>query len=212
MDLGKQDAAADGVKQSRRDVEDVARLGRDGVEDLGKASLTKGSFKLGCRNPLLHPPNDRGTRLGVKDDPDLGFAVRHPKGFGVGIARMHLHRELIPCVDQLDQKREIGEARMIPDGGEVLRESHAACLSVCYEILVSLSAREHPRLSDALIVRADAVLLTEAPAAPDGGFCDRHQLDRIALHLVGSFCFSSLYLRVTSLSSRLYLLFTPFST
>ena len=49
------------------------------------------------------------ARLRIDDVPHLRLAVLAFGTHGVGVVRMHLHGEIVPRVDELDEQREVGK-------------------------------------------------------------------------------------------------------
>lgn len=107
LNLGKTDAATDGMYPTRWQVEDIARmnlvLGKD--IDYGSVSHTLGILLR--RNLLLEACIQIGTRLAVDDVPHLGLAHLAMLALCHLVIRMHLDAEVGMCVDELDEQRQL---------------------------------------------------------------------------------------------------------
>ena len=106
LDLGDEDARADGVQRACWDEEHIARMHGRVPRDLEQRTVLDAAGQFLPRDGAGEAVEQLRARRAVDDDPHLRFApaVLHPRG--VLIVRMHLHRQALFRVDQLDHQRE----------------------------------------------------------------------------------------------------------
>ncbi len=186
LDLREEDAAPDGMERARRNHDGIARLHLDAAHDVQEHVLLDAAAALLSRDLLLETVDDLRPRLSIEDVPHLHLAVLALVLEGVAVVGMHLHREIVVRVDELDQKREIRIARTVraersvrPFARDVRFQRQTRIRAVLDDALILLVARKLPALRDLRERRLSAVLRLEARAAPEVVLERRSKLHRV---------------------------------
>ena len=110
LHLGDEDPRPDGVERPCRDEKHISRMDRHLIADFRQGILLDVPAELPFGQPAVDPIDQPGSRLAIDDVPHLGLAVFPFHPGGIGVVRMHLDRQPVFGIDQLDEQGEIGEA------------------------------------------------------------------------------------------------------
>ena len=107
LDFGDEGAGADRVHAARGQEEDVART--DGVvgQQVGDRVVLDAGGVFGRRHPLGESRAEMRPLVRRHDVPHFGLALRPVAFPGRLVVRVYLDREVLPCVDELDEQRKL---------------------------------------------------------------------------------------------------------
>ena len=152
LDFRHHHAPADGVDRARRNEEDIAGLYRmEDEQGVHRTGLHRIQVLL-LRNPLFETDIEATAFVRIHHIPHLGFTVGAMAQRSQFIVGMHLHREVVLRVDELDQQREIVAAaveHLLADEVahidlDQLRQGVVSKVAVGHHRLFAVDARQFP--------------------------------------------------------------------
>ena len=188
LDLGDEDAGADGVDGAWQDEERIALLHRHPVQHLADGAVLRPAAELLRRDLPGKAEVDGGALVAVHDVPHLGLPRLALLPQGRLIGGMHLDGQILPGVDELHQQRKVLHPRAVraPEGvlvqrrqlvGGLPRQRAALHRGDALRPLGQLPAlRRDVRRVRLVIVSAQAI------PAPEIVLVARVQLQRCELH------------------------------
>ena len=173
LNLTDEQPLADGMERAGRNEERIPLLHRHMTYDLKECVVRNAPAKFIFFDRMCKTVENLRPRGGIDDVPELRLAVLPLHAQGIVVTRMHLHGEIVVCIDQLDEQREIGK----------LRSPRAECLCprTCQPRLERLPCRcaagnnalsvtvtgKLPALCHLWQLRALAVLVSQPRSAPE---------------------------------------------
>ena len=187
LNLGQQQTFAQGVDPTGRDKEHVAVLRVLDMENVLNVPQLKEFLILFARHLLFKAVDYLGTLLCFNDIPHLGLAVFHSTFACQRVVGMHLYRQAVVRVNNLDKQRKIvAEVLIILLAYQFAHinlkgiiEGVALKESVGDDRLVVLHCRQRPQLAavwQRVVVEAKRFYLVAAPYLV---LVQRHKLHRI---------------------------------
>ena len=110
LNLCDQHAGADGMHRARFNVKHVVLLDRHVVQIVGNRALLQCLPHRFFADILVKPIYHFGLRFGGKHVPQFRLAQAVFMGQGIGVIRMHLHRKVLLCVNELQQDWQLRPA------------------------------------------------------------------------------------------------------
>ena len=107
LDLGEEDASADGMDTTSREVEHIAGLDLVVGEDLGDGAVFYAFLVLIGGYGLLEAGIEVGAGVGLDDVPHLGLAHLAMDALGHLVVGMDLDAEVATGIDELDQQGQL---------------------------------------------------------------------------------------------------------
>ena len=105
--LGKENALADCVERTRFDEEEIALFDLYFINVFGEGVVFDGIPELLGRNLILESENQMCILVAVDDLPAFGFALTLACQFTVFLCGVYLNGEVVSCVDEFYENREI---------------------------------------------------------------------------------------------------------
>lgn len=116
LNFRKHNARTKSMHGSSRDKHAVAGFDGDQMQAIFNGSALECSPKLLRTNACLQASTDLAVWLSIQNDPGFGLAVFDRIEFvSKTIVRMHLQRQPVVCVEELDEQRELLAVRMSPE-------------------------------------------------------------------------------------------------
>ena len=176
--LGDKRPGSDAVNASGRQEKEVAGVYFIFGEQVGDGVVRDAGFVLGRRHLLGESRAQACAFVGVHDVPHLGLAFRFVALPCQCVVRVHLDREILTCVDEFDQQRELLSEAFCIGLAEQCRavacdqpgQGGARLGASRYDRFVTLDARKFPAFADLLLVGGDVLVGDDLFAAPDCRF------------------------------------------
>ena len=163
------------MNAARGQEEDVART--DGVvgQQVGDRVVLDAGGVFGRRHPLGESRAEVRPLVRRHDVPHFGLAFRPVAFPGQLVVRVYLDREVLPCVDELDEQRKLfAEALEVgfsqqrgAMAGDQPGQRRAGLGTFGHDRLVALDARQFPAFAYLFLVGDDPLVGDDLLAAPE---------------------------------------------
>ena len=189
--LGEETAGTDSVNTSCRQEEAVALLHVIACNGIANG-VVGNHLGILCRSDLLlQTAQQCSVLVRVEQIPHLGLATLLALTLGYLVGRMNLYREVLTCIDKLDEQRElIAEALVVLLTYEFLLlfsnnlvELLASELAIGYYSLIAWHARNLPALAYILLLHIKMLERDNLLATPN-----RRLEQRVKLHWFHNSC------------------------
>ena len=173
LNLTDEQPLADGMERTGRNEERIPLLHRYMTYDLKECVVRYAPAKFIFCDRMRKTVENLRPRGGIDDVPELRLAVLPFHAQGIVIARMHLHREIVVCIDQLDEEREIWKLRrpcaecIPPLCRKPIGKRLPLCRTVCNDAFAVTVTGELPALCHLWQLRVLAVLVSQTRPAPE---------------------------------------------
>lgn len=184
LDFGDEGACTDRVDAACRQVENVARAYGVVGQQVGDRAVGDAPFVFVRGRLPRESRAQMGPFVGLYHVPHLGLAFRAvalPRQPVVGV---HLDREVLPGVDELDEQRKLGAEAFVvasaeqplPVAGEEFGQRHSRIGPLGHDRDTALHARELPAFADRPAAGRQPLVGRDLFAAPERGLEDGVEL------------------------------------
>ena len=181
LDFGDERPCADRMHASRGQEEYVARCDLVVGQNVRDRIVSDAGLVLGRGHLSREARTQVCVLIRRHHVPHFGLALGFVAFPGQFIVRVHLDREVLPGVDELDQQRKLlAEAFVVgfaeqcgAVAGDQLRERRSGLGTFGDDGFVVLDARKFPAFADVALVGGDPFIGGDLLAAPDQGFQNR---------------------------------------
>ena len=173
LNFGDQCALADGVHRARFNKEYITLVNIHMVEHLWQRVVLNGGFECFLADLLLKAIDQLGAGGCVQYIPHLGLAEFVLHTAGIVVIRVHLNRQVVLGINQLNEHRKIGESggvgaakRFFAHGLYHLLQRLTVIAAAVDGVHTRLVAGQHPALCQFGQVTLEPKVLSQALTAP----------------------------------------------
>ena len=182
LNLRKENIFSYGMEGACFDEEHVTFVNRCLMQHRQQVVLPDPSLKLLSANFVFKAKIQKGVRRGVHDIPHLRLPVLILIFLRIGVIRMYLNRQVVPCIDQFGQDRKIGEfGAIFSQNGPSLRfqifpQGFPRIGAVLNDAGSVRMAGQYPRLRKNLSLTGNSIFRLQSVPAPEVVLAGRFQL------------------------------------
>ena len=168
------------MQRPRRDVEHITLFHRHLPHLVQQRVVFDTLREFLTRDFLLKAIDELRVRRGLDDVPHLRLARLTLDALRILVIRMHLHREVVVGIDELDEDGR----QLLPHCRKVIRQRLARRRAI-HDDARAVGMHGHlPALRDLIEIAGLAVLLPQPVAAPDIVLQGRFQFQRVKFHTI----------------------------